>query len=268
MSIQQLLTEFEDSTRVNILALSDVLNKFGRNIADEIEKLRPRAIAGDQADGQLQLDVALFDSAPILAVPKHAKFAPLVAIGHRFLAVADGMFVEVRRPWLHLIQRVAQIAAGEPRPPFGEIEPKVDLAFGKLGAALPMFREFIADATSKLPNEHAAWIVWDDQAKQLTYRALDINSSSPSHLDVVRPVLAEHESLAIDLHSHGAGEAFFSPRDNGDDAGEVKIAGVFGGLGAGGTPSLVFRLCALGLAIPLRVPVEAVFPAAQSKKAA
>jgi PRTRC genetic system protein A len=84
---------------------------------------------------------------------------------------------------------------------------------------------------------------------------------SADHCHVERPELAEHESLAIDLHSHGDGEAFFSEIDDTDDAGEVKISGVLGGLGETGTPSAVFRLNLLGLIIPLPVPVAAIFKA-------
>ncbi|WP_406868143.1 Mov34/MPN/PAD-1 family protein [Paraburkholderia fungorum] len=73
-----------------------------------------------------------------------------------------------------------------------------------------------------------------------------------------QPALKPHESLAIDVHSHGDGAAYFSAQDDADDIGEVKISGVLGGLGTGGTPSVAFRLCVLGMFVPLKVPADVV----------
>lgn len=53
--------------------------------------------------------------------------------------------------------------------------------------------------------------------------------------------------------------AFFSATDDADDAGEVKISGVFGGLGPDTAPDVAFRLCVLGMFIPLKVPASAIF---------
>jgi PRTRC genetic system protein A len=146
-----------------------------------------------------------------------------------------------------------------PKPPYGLVMPKIELAFGRLGVALPFVQAFAEEAQSALPNEHAAWIVWDQDKKELAYKALHVSSATPGAITFERPELQPHESLAIDLHSHGATPAFFSAQDDADDAGEVKISAVLGGLGDGGTPSVAFRLCVLGMVIPLKVPASAVF---------
>ena len=169
----------------------------------------------------------------------------------------------MRRPWLHVIQQLATVAVG-PRPPYGSVEPKIEFAFGRLSAALEHLQAFATEARAALPNEHAAWIVWNAQALRLEYLPLKTTNASPGSIQFERPTLPEWMSLAIDLHSHGAGEAFFSPTDDADDAGEVKISAVFGGLADGGTPSAVFRLCVLGLNIPLRVPAAAIFQTAEA----
>lgn len=257
--MEKLLAEFQDATKEGLRDIASALDRFSQGVADELANAKPRAIAAAADDQALHLDVALFDSAPTVAVPKHAQFAPLVDVGHRFLMAAEGIFLEVRRPWLHVIQQLTKFGESGARPPYGTIAPKIELAFGRLGVALPFVQAFVEEARTALPNEHATWIVWDSEKKQLTYKALHVSSSSPGAITFDRPALAPHESLAIDLHSHGNSLAFFSEQDDADDAGEVKISAVIGGLGADGTPSVAFRLCVLGTFIPLKVPADAVF---------
>ncbi|AXL49160.1 jamm isopeptidase [Paraburkholderia caffeinilytica] len=257
--MEKLLTLFQDATQAGLRDIATALDRFSQGVADEIARAKPRAIAAAEDDEAFPLDVALFDSAPTVAVPKHAQFAPLLDVGHRFLMTAEGVFVEVRRPWLHVIQQLAKHSETGPRPPYGVVTPKIELAFGRLGVALPFVQAFAEEAQSALPNEHAAWMVWDKEKQALTYKPLHVSSTSPDEIKFDRPVLEPHESLAIDLHSHGAAPAYFSPKDDKDDAGEVKISAVLGGLGDGGTPSVAFRLCVLGMVIPLKVPVSAVF---------
>ncbi|KUZ70931.1 jamm isopeptidase [Burkholderia ubonensis] len=259
--METIQAEFEKSSTEALRQFGDILSKFGAAVAAEVRSGQARPIAASSDNENISLDNALFDSAPVAAVPRHAEFAPLMDVGHRFLLAAEGLFVEIRRPWLHLIQQVSAIDSAGPRPPYGSITPKIEFAFGRLGAAEPHFRRFAVEANAAAPNEHAAWIVWDSAASELVYKPVEIKSATPGSLDIVRPSLADHECLAIDLHSHGTASAFFSETDDDDDAGEVKIAGVIGGLAAGAEKSVVFRLCALGRTIKLAVPVRAFFAA-------
>ena len=254
-----LIKAFQADTAAAFASLATALEHFTTGVAHEVANAKPRAIAADPGDEKLSPDEALYDSAPTLTVPKHAKFAPLLEVGHRFLAAAKGMWIEVRRPWLHALQPIHKQLENGPRIPYGTLEPKIELSFGRLSAALPLIKRFAEEATKAAPSEHAAWIVWDAQAKQLAYKPVEVLKSSADHIHFNRPALLDHESLAIDLHSHGGGEAFFSPIDDKDDAGEVKISGVLGGLRQNGKPSAVFRLNLLGLLIPLAVPVAAIF---------
>lgn len=257
--MDKLLADFQDATQAGLRNIAAALEQFSKGVADELARAKPRAIAAADDDKELPLDIALFDSAPTVAIPKHAQFAPLAEVGHRFLMTAEGVFVEVRRPWLHVIQQLAKHGDTGPRPPYGNVEPKIDLAFGRLGAALPHLCAFAEEARTAMPNEHAAWVVWNHDTQALEYKALRVSNATPGAITYERPALAPHESLAIDLHSHGTAPAYFSEQDNADDAGEVKISAVIGGLGEGGTPSVSFRLCVLGLFVPLKVPADAIF---------
>ncbi|WP_186058896.1 PRTRC system protein A [Burkholderia gladioli] len=260
--IDAIKANFETATAALMSQLGNTLTIFSTDIVAEVKAGQQRPIAARGDDEQLSLDNALFDSAPVAAVPHHAEFEPLLDVGHRFLLAANGLFVEIRRPWVHIIQPIAQLAEAGPRVPYGSMEPKLEFAFGRLSAAAPHFKRFADAAAEALPNEHAAWLVWNDTTKELEYRAVNVTSATPNSIAIDRPALADHESLAIDLHSHGADKAYFSLDDDADDAGEVKIAGVIGGIGTD-TPSVAFRLCALGKVLTLRVPVEAFFPATE-----
>lgn len=198
---------------------------------------------------------------PTLPVPKFGELPAMDGNGHRFMVADDGLWIEVKRPWLHLIWPLAQqtnVAI-----PYGSLRRKAQFAFGKLPADL--IRTFAADAAAALPNEAAAWLVWNEAGGHLDYQLLPPVSAGSGHIHFERPALAPHQSLAVDLHSHGSGAAFFSSQDNQDDAGEVKISGVIGSLSPEGDqlPSVEFRICALGLTIPVSVDPAALFALAK-----
>ncbi|MBB6591172.1 PRTRC system protein A [Ralstonia solanacearum] len=256
--MQTIISQFHANSKQGLEIIAGALDAFAKAAADKVTQALRNPIAADPEAEQYELDAKLWDSAPTIAVPKFAEFKQLEEVGHRFLATAEGLFVEVRRPWLHVIQPVAPLNGQTVRPPYGTVKPKVELSFERLGAIFPMVRTFIEAARQAAPNEHAAWVIWDSHTGDLAYRELNITSASPGAIDYERPKLQDHESLVVDMHSHGALAAFFSEQDNHDDAGEVKISCVVGDLADGKTPSIQFRLCVLGMFLPLKVPAAAV----------
>lgn len=193
-----------------------------------------------------QLDTILQQSFPTVMVPRHEQLAPLQENGERFLVCRTGLFIEVRRPWLHMLLPLCEQDTHVI--PYGDIVPSVEFSFGKLPQEL--ISRFIEDARAVFPNEVGAWLIWNDRDKKLEYRLLDTIVASPSYLEMSLPSLEDHESRAVELHSHGIYEAGFSPKDDKDDHAEIKISGVVGDLGRE-TPSLAFRLCTGGTFIPL-----------------
>lgn len=181
--------------------------------------------------------------------------------GHRFLIAADGLWIEIKRTWLHIIWSIAQQT--DVAIPYGSLRRKAQFAFGKL--PVDLIRTFAADAAAALPNEAAGWLVWNEETRQLEYLQLPPVSVGSGHIQFERPALAPYQSLAVDLHSHGAGAAFFSSQDNQDDAGEVKISGVIGSLTPEGDrlPTIEFRICALGVTIPVPVDPATLFASAK-----
>lgn len=225
--------------------------------------LRPPVLAVDEAtegSEKLQLDTALLAAAPVAVAPVHCEFFPLQEAGHRFVLAVDGVYLEVRRPWLHFIHRIAEQKAGV-KVPYGAVQPKVELAFGQLGTALEQMREFAVHAMEAAPVEAAASLIWNHVSKAWSIKfPTVIGEATASSIQYEQVALAEDgsESIAIDMHSHGHGPAFFSATDDADDAGAVKISSVFGSLDQA-MPSVAFRICVLGIYITIPVPAEKIF---------
>lgn len=201
---------------------------------------------------------------PTLPVPKHGEL-PAMDNGHRFLVAADGLWIEIKRPWLHMIWPLAQQTGVAI--PYGSLRRKAQFSFGKLPVDLIL--DFANDATAALPNEAAGWLIWNEDTPafkgHLQYLQIRPVSAGNGHIQFERPALAPYQSVAVDLHSHGAGPAFFSAQDNQDDAGEVKISGVIGSLTPEGDrlPTVEFRICALGITVPVPVNPATLFALAK-----
>lgn len=231
----------------------------------------------------IEADLTVWKTAPTVCVPKFGVFEPLPesVSAHRFLVSNTGLWLECRRPWLHAILPVAPLAEGreDVRLPYGALEQRVVTAFGKVPH--DALRQFAELARAALPNEAGAWMAWEtyaadahgDAAALLEWyqpvrgqRTVLTNggdgctvvTGTPGRLDYPRPETTDTSTPCIDLHSHGAAPAFFSPTDDADDRHDVKIAIVLGNLDQS-VPSIAARLCVLGVMIPIRVDAEEVF---------
>jgi PRTRC genetic system protein A len=189
-------------------------------------------------------DLVLQAHTPTLMVPRFGALPRLDKSGHRFLAAKYGLYLEVCRPWLYLC---TPIGFFDIELPYGELEEMIEYAWADEEIAHLQYM-FAYDAREAMPNECAAWGVWDEARKELVYRPLLAIHAAEDEVKFHRPPLADHEHLAIDIHSHAAGEPGFSPQDDEDDQGEVKFAVVGGRFHA--LPSFKSRLCAHGIFLP------------------
>ncbi len=175
-------------------------------------------------------------------------------VGHGLAVGRDGVMFILRRPWLAL-----DLPVTPPIPahlPYGRIgDRRAELRCGliprmHLVAVLDHFR-------AALPNEAAAFILWNEATRAFAVEYPVIDEATPSRLVYRPPVLPPDWHLVCDIHSHGAIRAYFSPIDDADDAHSTKIAIVIGQLDRLGEPSIVSRLCAGGMFLPLpRSPFE------------
>lgn len=256
MNGQEIMIKFDE--------LLDITRQSFETFAQHTEAAliaqRPLVLAVDEDNvvaEQLQMDMALVAAAPVAAVPRYNDFFPIQESGHRFLLAEDGLYLEVRRPWLHFIHKVAEQTAV--RIPYGQLKPKCELDFGTIGTALPQMKEFAAAAKVVAPTEAAACLLWDHAEKTWSIEYPEtIGEASADSIQYRQVECGPNQSFAIDLHSHGDDSAFFSPTDDADDNGSVKISAVFGNLNDP-KPTVAFRLCVLGLYIPINVPAEKIF---------
>jgi PRTRC genetic system protein A len=194
-------------------------------------------------------DIVLQTVVPTVMVPRHSPIDEMPSNGHRFLMAGDGLWVEVKRSWLHL--RLQLFHQDEIAMPYGLVTPVFEFAFERPPRHL--VETFAAHAQKEWQVEQAAWIVRNTETGEFRLVMLESIDASGSHIHFHRPVLEEGEEMVIDLHSHGTFPAFFSGQDNLDDAGEVKISVVIGNCNQP-QPSVAVRLCALGKYIPLPKP--------------
>lgn len=187
-------------------------------------------------------DEILQRHSPMVLVPRHGTFEPLATNGHRYLAASNGLWLEVRRPWLYLRQLIADSFIDLP---YGDIDTALRFEWDRLELDT-LINRFRADAALAMPAECAGWGVWDADTQRLEYLPIDPTDATPGSVTFERPRLLGHQHFAVDLHSHGRTPAYFSTTDNTDDDGEVKLAIVVGELDAR-EPSIAVRICAHGL---------------------
>lgn len=192
-------------------------------------------------------DRVLQETAPTLMVPRFTPLEPLSQPGHRFLAAANGEWLEIMRTWLYA--RVPLSAASCVAKPYGSVTGCLEWLCPPI--PLSLFERFAAQAKACSPVEAAAWITWDENSGDFALREVGVRDASATRIHFDRPRLEEGEHLVVDLHSHGAGPPFFSATDDADDRGEVKLSVVLGHCDR--SIKAVHRLCVLGAFIPVRL---------------
>jgi len=129
------------------------------------------------------------------------------------------------------------------RLPYGEVQECLRFSFGQL--PIRMIEEFVAHAREHLPDEVAGALIYSRSTGRLRLAICEAERASPVRIDYRRPPMASDETVAVDLHTHGRGPAFWSADDDRDDQG-IKVAGVFGLLDQP-APVACFRLVINGL---------------------
>ena len=195
----------------------------------------------------------VLDTAPCLPVPPTGRSPAIDALramraGHGVEVGNDGVMLILRRPWLEVDMPIAAPMAAYL--PYGSIgAPRVVLRCGLVPAALR--REILAHLCASLPNEAAAFVIWNEATGEFAIYYPAIEQATPSRLVYRTPALSAGWHLVCDVHSHGTAPAFFSATDDADDAHATKIALVFGNLDAPDGPTMATRLCAGGMFLPL-----------------
>lgn len=196
---------------------------------------------------------AVLAAVPCHPVPPHGGSPALDALrsarsGHGLAVGADGVMLILRQPWLALDVPIMQPIAAYL--PYGSIgAPKADLRCGLIPHG--HLDEILNHFRAALPNEAAAFVLWNEASGAFVVSLPDIDEATPSRLVYRTPALPPDWHMVCDIHSHGRGSAFFSATDDADDAYATKISLVFGRLDQPDGPVMASRLCAGGMFLPL-----------------
>ncbi|AEB85630.1 MULTISPECIES: PRTRC system protein A [Comamonadaceae] len=190
-------------------------------------------------------DQALLAACPVIAAPRFGAL-PDMGNGQRIIVARNGWFVQTRLDWL---DSIVALGHGSPsmRLPYGEVAEHLCFSFGVL--PIRLIEAFVAAGREHLPNEAAGVLIYSRRTGQLRLAMCEPEQTSPVHIHYRRPAMADDETVAVDLHTHGRAPAFWSGADDRDDQG-IKVAGVFGLLDRP-RPSACFRLVINGLYQPL-----------------
>lgn len=196
---------------------------------------------------------AVLATMPCYPVPPNGRSPALDAvraarIGHCLAVGRDGVMLIVRRPWLALDVPVT-LAIPTYLPYGSNGKGRADLRCGLIPRAL--FDQILHHFRAALPNEAAAFVIWDEADRTFSLHFPQIDEATPSRLIYRPPVLPTNRHMICDIHSHAQGPAFFSATDNADDAHATKISLVVGRLDHSDGPAIASRLCAGGMFLPL-----------------
>jgi PRTRC genetic system protein A len=173
--------------------------------------------------------------------------------GQRIVVGSNGVFVQVRLDWLDAIQPLS-MGVFSMALPYGIVHPRLNFAFGKL--PIPQFEAFIEAGRNRLPDEVAGALIFSKRTGILRLALCESLNASPGSVYYRLPPMDDDETVAVDLHTHGSGEASWSLTDDRDDMG-IKIAAVFGRLHRP-KPHAAFRLVINGMRRPLSHPWQQV----------
>lgn len=196
---------------------------------------------------------AVLDAMPCYPVPPFGRSPVIEAlrasrVGHGLAIGHDGVMLILRRPWLALDVPVASPIAGYV--PYASIgAPRADLRCGLVPRRY--FVQILEFLKAALPNEAAAFILWNEANREFAVEFPEIDEATPTRLVYRTPRLRPDWHMVCDIHSHARGRAFFSATDDADDAHATKIAIVFGRLDHPDGPTMAVRLCAGGMFLPL-----------------
>lgn len=193
------------------------------------------------------LDATLQAACPCVMCPRYEPLTFLEGDSHRFLVASDGLYVEVRRPWIHAILKVVDspipLPYGQPPRQFSINLHRSDLVGG--------LWQFIRRAREASPDEHAAWLTFDPIQVAIGYDEPEIISRGRTHIRYHRPAVTATCLPVVDCHSHGLLPAYFSLTDEMDDrTDDAKLAFVVGNLDRPDV-TIAMRFIGFGLSLNL-----------------
>lgn len=192
----------------------------------------------------MNMDQAILMAFPLLVVPRLGAIPTAENSGVRFVVGRAGIWREVNLPWVRARHLIAD---AQMELPYGDTSEGVELLCGDIPTAA--IKQFHEEAKAAAPTEIAAAILWNEETGGWRYARRPALSAGVDHILFKEVAIGEGEHLVVDVHSHGHHPAFFSPMDDADDHGTMRLSLVLGDLHQD-TPSSAMRLCLAGLVRP------------------
>lgn len=173
-------------------------------------------------------------------VPFSDSLTDLKTDGQRLLACRGGLWLEVRRRWLHARLPILPISIPLS---YGMPQATIDFSFGH--GLLDLLCLFVHESQIAFPMGHAAWLIWNDVEKRLEYESLRLPYRANDQVTTHQPREQAGWHPCVNLCSPGQFAAGFSAMDAMDD-GQVTLAIVIGNCD-GSMPSISARLYLPGI---------------------
>jgi PRTRC genetic system protein A len=181
---------------------------------------------------------------PMLVMPFEGPLPPL-PIGHRrYVAAADGIYLQSCNRALAVTLRFA----ATPALPFGRLHEEVRMAGGPVPQSL--LDQMQQAALAHHPSEWAALVHWDEANQHYVLTTPTAVGKSSSHITYSTEAL-DIERLVLNVHSHGPWPARFSAQDDLSDQHGLYFASVFGHCESEDSLTVTTRIVADGYHHPI-----------------
>lgn len=174
----------------------------------------------------MNVDDFIAQQFPVHPVPSNGCITPTASDGVRYHVASNGLWREISLSWLHCMLPVATQEGL--RIPYGLPRLAAELRLPVPGRSI--WREFVELAKAAMPNECAGLIVWNVDTQSWRFETRRALSATSEFISYEEPHLGASDIKVVDLHSHGQHPAFFSPTDDQDDVGSIKLSVVFGNI--------------------------------------
>lgn len=169
-------------------------------------------------------DTILQDHFPTVMAPKYEALDPCETGKTRLIVGHDGLYIETRQVWGHLVRKLWNSGRMLPYGIVREIDTFRDI----VNAIWPVMHAEVLPHAATFAEKDKEWAGYITHTPYgLKYLPLTFHSTDVSASYEI-PKLPEDHHLVVDIHSHHGMEPCFSPTDDEDDKGGVRIRMVLG----------------------------------------
>lgn len=193
-------------------------------------------------------DAAIASQSPVLIAPRFGSLPELEPGKHRYLVDRTGLFLEAKT---HALSACIKLSESIHPLPFGLCKEYISLKGGLISNTI--MKAVIKKAVAVSPLEYACLILYHPKDDTYSVHEPKIFNHGTGFIQYDN---TRHDPLcvALDIHTHGVNDAFFSQQDDRDDLSGIHISTVLGECNKGKCAQAVSRLCIHGRFFTLPEP--------------